>query len=116
MTPALASSNIQGVQRLWHCDAHALGHDGAGGCLGHRPCLDTGQRLLHAVDRETCSAVHYQPKQPKTLLVLNRGGTGETEADLWYQAQQAADTLPNTHTAHRHPNWSQAPKLQNQTK
>src|SRR5260221_259841 len=29
-----------------------------------------------------CSAVHYQPKQPKTLLVLNRGGAGETEADL----------------------------------
>ena len=24
-----------------------------------------------AVDRETCSAMHYQPKQPKTLLVLN---------------------------------------------
>src|SRR6266436_9682171 len=43
-----------------------------------------GSRKLPAgVDRETCSAVHYQPKQPKTLLVLNRGGVGyETEADL----------------------------------
>ena len=27
--------------------------------------------------------MHYQPKQPKTLLVLNQGGAGyETEADL----------------------------------
>src|SRR5260370_15180334 len=75
-----------------------------------------GSRKLPAgVDRETCSAMHYQPKQPKTLLVLNRGGAGETEADLWYQAQQAADTLPNTQIGRRHPNWSQAPKLQNQT-
>src|SRR6266436_2020749 len=71
--------------------------------------------LIDDVDGETCSAMHYQPKQPKTLLVLNQGGAGETEADLWYQAQQAADTLPNTQTGHRHPNWSQAPKLQNQT-
>src|SRR5258708_15720564 len=69
-----------------------------------------------SVDGETCSAMHYQPKQPKTLPVLNRGGAGyETEADLWYQAQQAGDTLPNTQTGCRHPNWSQAPKLQNQT-
>ena|SRR5260370_1447898 len=30
-----------------------------------------------AVDRETCSAMHYQPKQPKTLLVLNQGGARE---------------------------------------
>src|SRR5258708_27776172 len=73
---------------------------------------------MSIVDGETCSAVHYQPKrpkQPKTLPVLNQGGAGETEADLWYQAQQAADTLPNTQTGRRHPNWSQAPKLQNQT-
>ena len=61
--------------------------------------------MHHVVDRETCSAVHYEPKQPKTLLVLNRGGAGETEADLWYLAQQAADTLPNTQTGRRHPNF-----------
>src|SRR5258708_489443 len=37
---------------------------------------------VYSVDGEMCSAVHYQPKQPKTLPVLNRGGAGETEADL----------------------------------
>src|SRR5260370_33672022 len=69
-------------------------------------------QIKYIVDREMCSAMHYQPKQPKTLLVLNQGGARyETEADLWYQAQQAADTLPNTQTGRRHPNWSQAPKL-----
>src|SRR5258708_13077122 len=47
MTPALASSNVWGVWRLWHCDAHALGHDRAGGCPGCRPCLNTGQHLPH---------------------------------------------------------------------
>src|SRR5258708_22028581 len=57
MTPALASSNIQGVQRLWHCDVHALGCDGAGGCLGHRPCLDTGQHLL-------CTSTHQSGVPP----------------------------------------------------
>ena len=61
--------------------------------------------MHHVVDGETCSAMHYEPKQPKTLLVLNRGGAGETEADLWYLAQQAADTLPNTQTGRRHPNF-----------
>src|SRR5258707_15326467 len=46
---------------------------------------ETGKVLkilcMDSVDREMCSAVHYQPKQPKTLPVLNRGA-GETEADL----------------------------------
>src|SRR5258708_23276861 len=47
VTPALVSSNVQGVWRLWCCDAHALGHDRAEGCLGCRPCLDTGQHTFH---------------------------------------------------------------------
>src|SRR5260221_7889354 len=82
----------------------------------HGPSESLDDPSMAGVDGETCSAVHYQPKQPKTLPVLNQGGAGyETEADLWYQAQQAADTLPNTQTGRRHPNWSQAPKLQNQT-
>src|SRR5258708_29499506 len=66
-------------------------------------CMHSG--ACHTVDGEMCSAVHYQPKQPKTLPVLNQGGAGETEADLWYQAQQAADTLPNTQTGRRHPSF-----------
>src|SRR5260221_4576512 len=76
------------------------------------PSVLQGTGGMSSVDGETCSAVHYQPKQSKTLPVQTQGGAGyETEADLWYQAQQAADTLSNTQTGRRHPNWSQAPKL-----
>src|SRR5260370_7256185 len=46
MTPALASSNVQGVQRLWHCDVHALGRD--------------------SVDSRTCPAI---------ILILSPLGT-----------------------------------------
>src|SRR5260221_7465792 len=49
------------------------------------PPLSTSAHLCpppptSVVDREMCSAMHYQPKQPKTLLVVNQGGAGyETE-------------------------------------
>src|SRR5258707_1653914 len=46
MAAALASSNVQGVQRLWHCDVHALGRD--------------------SVDSRTCPAV---------ILILSPLGT-----------------------------------------
>ena len=51
--------------------------------------------------------MHQQPKQLKTLLVLNQGGARyETEADLMYQAQQAANTLSSKQIAgQRHPNF-----------
>ena len=50
---------------------------------GHEEDEDSEHPLIPAVDGEKCSAVHYQPKQPKTIPVLNRGGAGyETEADL----------------------------------
>src|SRR5260221_5570456 len=62
--------------------------------------------LQDVVDGEECRTMHQQPKQSKTLPVQTQGGAGyETEADFWYQAQQAADTLS------KHTDWSQAPKL-----
>src|SRR5258708_35538324 len=61
MTPALASSNVWGVWRLWHCDVHALGHDGAGGCLGCRPCLNTGQHLLCMSTHQSGVPPHLRP-------------------------------------------------------
>src|SRR6266478_4120227 len=64
------------------------------------------------VDGETCSAVHYQPKQPKTLPVLNRGGAGyETEADLCIKLNrqlilfQTHRLVTGTQTGHRHPSF-----------
>ncbi len=66
-----------------------------------------GGLVVLGEDREKCRAALKQPKQPKTLLVLNQGGAGyETEADLMYQAQQAANTLSNKQTVgQRHPNF-----------
>src|SRR5258708_39940899 len=46
-TPVPMSSIIWGVLQQWLCDVHALSHDGVEGCLGHKPCLGTGQCLLH---------------------------------------------------------------------
>src|SRR5258708_37478750 len=70
VTTALASSNVQGVQQLWHCDAHALGHDRAGGCPGHRPCLDTGQHLPHASTHQSGVPPHLRPSRLSPLIVL----------------------------------------------
>ncbi len=62
---------------------------------------------MYGVDRKKLRAMLNQPKQSKTLPVLNQGRAGyETEADLMYQAQQAADTLSTKQTASQmHPNF-----------
>src|SRR5258705_8982945 len=58
--------------QLQQAGAHCLELSGTLCTLSvqHRP-------LVSSVDGETCSAMHYQPKQPKTLPVLNRGGARE---------------------------------------
>src|SRR5258708_31811699 len=84
---------------------------------------DFVQYVFDFVDGEKCRTMHYQPKQPKTLPVLNRGGAGyETEADLCIKLNrqlipfQTHRLVAGTQTGHRHPNWLQAPKFQNQTR
>ena len=87
--------------------------------------------LIPAVDRETCSAMHYQPKQPKTLPVLNQGGAREnwgrslvsSSTGSWYSSKhtdwlQAPKLVTGTQTGHRHPSfrtkhdktWSWSPR------
>src|SRR5258708_32725318 len=51
-TPVPMFSIIQGVLQLQLHGAHAPGHDGAEGCLGHKPSLYTGQHLL-------CTSTHW---------------------------------------------------------
>src|SRR5258707_1129555 len=67
---------------------------------------------FNGVDGEKCRTVHYQPKQPKTLLVLNQGGAGyETEADLCIKLNrqlipfQTHRLVTGTQTGHRHPSF-----------
>src|SRR5258708_2116943 len=70
-------------------------------------CNIDGSANENGVDGEKCRTVHYQPKQPKPLLVLNREGAGyETEADLCIKLnRQLIHTLSNMQTGCRHPNF-----------